>query len=100
MACVPQSLILYEAVPLFLIPRRPLECGTFLVLSYAVQVGMVLSGDDLIVGGRWIVWFLYLPATLMVVRRPNEGPVPAWLERWITDWPAWARGVPLRATQD
>lgn len=31
--------------------------------------------------GQAFLLFLYLPLTLMVLRRPNEGSVPAWLER-------------------
>ena len=93
LTCVPQSMILYEAVPLLLIPRTMLECVAFLVLSYVAQVGLVLSGDDIIAGGRWIVWLLYLPATVMVLRRSNEGFVPAWVEERIAAWPAWLRGL-------
>jgi hypothetical protein len=97
MACVPQSMILYEAVPLCLIPRGVRECAAFLLLTYAAQAALVLSADDLIATGRWIVWLLYLPATAMVLRRPNEGLVPRWFERRIARWPAWLRGVPARA---
>jgi hypothetical protein len=35
----------------------------------------------------------YLPALVIVLRRPNEGTAPRWLERWIADWPQWIHGV-------
>ena len=99
MACVPQSMILYETVPLFLVPRTLIECVALVVLSYAAQVGMVLSKSDLILGGRWIVLLLYLPATIMVLRRPNRGPATAWLERRVAKWPSWVRGAAITSSQ-
>ena len=40
----------------------------------------------------------YIPALIMVLRRPNVGAVPAWIER-ITAWlPTRLRGVPVSAT--
>lgn len=42
-----------------------------------------------------VVMFLYVPATIMVLLRPNEGTVPAWLERSAARWPAWLRGRPV-----
>jgi hypothetical protein len=94
MVCVPQSMILYEAVPLCLVPRGVRESVAFLALTYAAQIALVLSRDDLIAGGRWLVWLLYLPATIMVLRRPNEGRAPGWLDRLAASWPAWLRGAP------
>jgi hypothetical protein len=92
LACVPQTMILYEALPLFLIPRTAFECVALLLLSYAAQAAMLLAGDDLIVGGRWLVWCLYLPCLVMVLRRPNEGVAREWLERRIASFPPWLRG--------
>lgn len=33
--------------------------------------------------GALDVWLVYLPCVVMVLRRPNEGAVPAWLERTV-----------------
>lgn len=98
LACVPQTALLYETVPLFLIPRTLRESATLTVASYLVAFYTVRYGeaatytDALSMSGLMIVWFLYLPATLMVLLRPNEGTVPAWLELRINQWPAWLRG--------
>ena len=35
---------------------------------------------------------IYLPALWMILRRPNEGTVPAWLERASAVLPSWLRG--------
>jgi len=36
---------------------------------------------------------LYLPCTLMILRRPNVGVVPTWLETRVATWPRWMRGA-------
>jgi hypothetical protein len=43
--------------------------------------------------GRVILALMYLPAPTMVLRRPNEGPAPASLERRVGTWPIWLRGA-------
>lgn len=95
LSCVPQTLIMYEALPLFLVPESVLEVTLLVILSYATQVIAVLSSagtDMLFTGGRWLI-ALYLCAAVMVLRRPNLGPLPEWLERRIVGWPSWLRGV-------
>ena len=44
------------------------------------------------VSGQLFVLAMYLPVTIMVLRRPNEGPLPVRFELWIARWPAWLRG--------
>ena len=34
----------------------------------------------------------YLPALVLVLQQPNEGPAPAWLETRVARLPAWLRG--------
>jgi hypothetical protein len=99
LACVPQTPILYEAVPLFLVPRTFWQAATLVALSYGQhEVAQWLmpepriQGEYMILSGRLIVLLLYIPATAMVVGRPNEGRVPTWLERRIHGWPGWLRG--------
>lgn len=96
---VPQSPFVYEALPLFLVPKTrfqtyALVIGSDLALGvYAWTRGMdterlfFLNGIAVVVG-------MYLPALWMVWRRPNEGRVPAWLERASTVLPPWIRGQP------
>lgn len=97
MACVPQSLVPFEGVLLLLIPRGWLESAIFLVLAnlvdwYAVPVERVGHATWVTINAAAMTMFLYVPATLMVLRRPNEGALPVWLERAIARWPAWLRG--------
>ena len=98
LACVPQSMLLYDTVPLLLIPRTR---GEALLLSGCSIFTLWLTihfrpydsfADYALTSGRLFTPLLYLPATIMVLRRPNEGEIPAWLERAITPWPMWLRG--------
>jgi hypothetical protein len=94
LACVPQTMLLYEALPLFLIPQTTMEVVVLLVASDAAQViSAYVSGGALTTAGAGL-WLLYLSAALIVLRRPNEGPVPAWLEQRLAGWPVWLRGAP------
>jgi hypothetical protein len=87
---------LYETVPLALIPRGWKESLAFTVLSYVVLslIPKPLRSfpEFALASGKLSTLFLYLPLTLMVLRRPNQGTVPAWLERGMRDWPVWLRG--------
>jgi hypothetical protein len=86
---VPQTLLLYETAPLFLVPRTLREAALPTVLSYAgiwwlVHQPLLSAAHRLVLSGQMEVVLLYLPSTLMVLRRPNQGPMPAWLERCLT----------------
>lgn len=91
MACVPHTVVLYETLPLFLIPETRFELLVLVLLSdlafgvgYFLALRMVHSPADLAAYvrtiGHIIVALLYLPCVVMVLRRPNVGAVPEWLE--------------------
>lgn len=98
LACVPQTMLFYETVPLLLIPRGWKESIAFTGLTWcavwwtADQGPLTFAAATPVIGAA-ITLSLYLPCMLMVLRRPNEGRVPAWLEYRITRWPAWLRGT-------
>jgi hypothetical protein len=100
LACVPQTLVLYEAVPLMLVARTFWQSVLLVAMSYIGHVWVRLHlppvyheglAYDLV--GQAMIWSLYLPCTLLVLRRPNAGSMPAWFETRISDWPAWLRGT-------
>jgi hypothetical protein len=84
LGCVPQTIGLYETLPLFLIPRTRMEGYGLAVLSYLAAFGQALLYPRLPhmtlpqnLAERWpvVLLCLYLPALLLVLRRPNEvGP--------------------------
>jgi hypothetical protein len=98
LACVPQTTHLYETAPLFLVPRTWREAGFLVIAGYAsaIWTGYASSGGTdttrILAQGDAMVVALYLPCLWMILRRPNEGSVPASLERRIAKWPPWLRG--------
>lgn len=98
LACMPQTLLPYEAVPLFLVPRGWLQCAALVALSHVAWwwVSRHMPYPDfyvtVIAYTKAITVLMYLPATAMVLARPNAGTIPAWLERHVARWPARLRG--------
>jgi len=89
LACVPQTPLLYETVPLFLIPSSIAEGGVLWLGSWLAALWLSAAGpfgSDLArlrVSVDAIGWCLYFPAAVMLLRRPNAGPVPERLERIV-----------------
>jgi hypothetical protein len=89
LACVPQTPLLYETVPLFLVPFSVAEGGVLWLGSWLAALWLSAAGpfgSDLArfrVSVDAIGWCLYFPAVIMVLRRPNVGPAPERLERLV-----------------
>jgi hypothetical protein len=87
LACVPQTPLLYETVPLFLIPLSLVEGGVLWLGSWLAALWLAAAGPFGTDAARFRVsldaigWLLYFPSVVMVLRRPNDGPVPDWLAR-------------------
>jgi hypothetical protein len=86
LACMPQAWGWYNTLPLFTIPATWRESVAMAVVATAGawiagapihQVASLAELYDWI--GTLIVFSVYLPATILVLRRPNSGPSPAWL---------------------
>jgi hypothetical protein len=83
LACVPQTLLFYDQLPLWLVARTRLES---LILALTSWIGFVILlvilpdvsniAQKTAFTGPVIVATLYLPAAIMVLRRPNEGFFP------------------------
>ncbi|GLC26668.1 hypothetical protein [Roseisolibacter agri] len=102
LACVPQTMGGYELVPLLaLVPATLLEALALAALSWGVAVGVALGNpyatlaEGFRTGGLWSVWCAFVPATALILRRPNVGALPAWGERMVAALPVpgWLRGV-------
>lgn len=98
MGVVPQSPFVYEALPLFVVPRSRLETYVLVIGSdlafgaYALARGAERASFFRLTGIA-VVLGMYFPALIMVLRRPNEGTAPAWLERASDVLPRWLRGI-------
>ncbi len=85
MACVPQLLFWADQLPLFLIPQTKGEMKALLLWSalcflawylwFAPYPAYVLSRNP------FVFCAIYLPCLIMILRRPNEGDLPGWIER-------------------
>jgi hypothetical protein len=101
LACVPQTPLLYETVPLFLVPATIIQGGILWFGSWIAALWVARLGPyetDLArftVSAQAISWCLYLPCVAIILRRPNAGPVPRWLGRWLerSRLPAWLKGA-------
>ncbi|MFL5574580.1 MAG: hypothetical protein ACJ79S_01195 [Gemmatimonadaceae bacterium] len=100
LACVPQSGFVYEALPLLaMVPATRVQALALALASYAVPIGVVAADPSpyaaAVHTSTWLLLaFCYLPCLVLVLRRPNDGPVPAWLERAV-EWPRlWRRSRP------
>ena len=100
MTLVPTSAWFYDQLFLWLVARTWKQSLVLSVCSWVAYVAVLAQAPiDLtdIRAARVIQAVLavglYLPAAVMVWRQPNEGPVPAWLERRAAALPRWLRGT-------
>lgn len=85
MACVPQLLFFADQLPLFLIPRTRREMMLLTFCSaFAFFFWYIRFADNpayVLAAAPYVMWSSYLPCLAMVLRRPNEGDTPEWIER-------------------
>ena len=100
LALVPQKLFFYEQLPLLLVPETKRELGVAVLISeiaYSLALRFPWTiGDPGAITARclpYVMIGLYWPALAMVLRRPNEGPAPAWVDRILMKTPQWIRGT-------
>jgi hypothetical protein len=98
MACVPQLMYFADQLPLCLVAKTRRES---ILLSATSLVAWVISlqafnreGGQPAFDSDWLVLLgVYAPALIIVLRRPNAGSVPPFVERQVGSWPAWLRGT-------
>lgn len=86
LACLPQSWGWYGTLPLFTIPTSVFE-ALFLAgaATFGSWIGAFImpkpaSAQQLYAwAGSLIVFTIYLPAVLLILRRPNVGDGPGWM---------------------
>jgi hypothetical protein len=85
LACVPQTNSWYEGVPVLLAAstfRESLFLSGVSLLGYFIPPYIMTAANESEFNaqmGALMVALCYMPAILLVVRRPNEGELPAWL---------------------
>lgn len=101
LACVPHTTLLYEALPLFLVPASWAESIVLAVLTWVAQIVVITLqpyatlADRTATSAAVSVALVYLPCLMMILRRPNEGDLPVWITRGLaqvrTRLPGWSR---------
>ena len=99
MTIVPHALFFYDELPLWLVAQTRREAMALTGLSWLGWLGWNITSPrpKAVDSAVWAVTLLYVPALFMVLRRPNEGLVPPWIESAVAPLPAWIRG---RAPRD
>jgi hypothetical protein len=98
MAIIPLNATLYDALPLFVIPATLNEAAILALASHgAWHLALARRADPSYVqitnaNALTNLLLLYLPALVMILRRPNVGALPAWLDRVAERLPSWMRG--------
>jgi hypothetical protein len=97
MACVPQLLMFADQLPLFLVARDRREALFYTLAGLVVAMIWIprhyLQAGIVALTAPYVLVGCYLPALWIVMRRPNEGSVPAWMEKLARRFPHWLRGV-------
>ncbi|HET7552206.1 MAG TPA: hypothetical protein VFK04_13020 [Gemmatimonadaceae bacterium] len=87
MACVPQLLFWADQLPLFLIPRTRREMNAFFLINSAAcfvwYVRWASNPAYVLAAEPYVFWGTYIPCLVLVLRRPNEGELPDWIERLL-----------------
>jgi hypothetical protein len=101
MGCVPQLLYFADQLPLWLVPqtRRESMClstTSLLAWTLALTLATRAGQQPAFSSNVAVLLGVYAPALLMVLRRPNEGALPDWLERGVAPLPVWLAGRPLQ----
>jgi hypothetical protein len=97
MACVPQLMYFADQLPLWFIPRARRESLLLSATSVAAWAAALITASN---AGRqpafsselFVLAGVYLPCLWMVLSRPNEGAMPAWIERVASGAPRWLSG--------
>lgn len=79
MACVPQVLLFYDQLPLGLIAASERERLIFVWLNVVGSIGFLFASGsrhgalvaDVREAAPWVLWCVYIPCLIMVLRRPN-----------------------------
>jgi hypothetical protein len=102
-AIVPQTFHPLATLPLVLLPgsvagKASIAALTFLpnwVLvrePFGSRLAIATPEEMFAMYGTIVLWTVLIPTVLFVLRLPNQGPVPGFVDRIVSRWPAWIRG--------
>jgi hypothetical protein len=106
MALSPVTMLIYEPLLLYLIPRRVTEAAFLAILSWAVWMSPLVlnfphsNAGVLALSGDVIVALQYFPALAMVLHRSNHGTVPRPIEHLASRIEVWVPCLLRRSPGD
>lgn len=103
-AIIPQTFHPLATLPMILLPGSLPGKATIAALTFLPNWVLVrepfgsrlatATAEDLIgMFGTIVLWTVLIPTLVFVLRLPNQGRVPAHVERLVSRWPGWLRGV-------
>jgi hypothetical protein len=97
MTVLPHGLYFYDELPLWLLAQTRREAIVLTLTSWLGWLGWNIAspGPRVPDSAPWAVAALYLPALVMLLRRPNAGQIPVVLEPVVARLPRWIRGSKL-----
>ena len=99
LSSVPQTFSSYDSLLVFLVARTRREGIILAIGMLALTIYGQLAPPPASLAasvqqfGPARVALVFFPALVMVLRRPNEGSIPAWLERFAGRVPRWIGGT-------
>ena len=98
MAFVPQLLLFADQLPLMLVARSSRDAILLTIGGWVAAIFWFMQEADkfgaVSFAAPYVLAGCYLPALWIVLRQPNAGAIPPWLDRRVASWPAWLRGTP------
>jgi hypothetical protein len=95
MSLLPQTATFADQLLLFFVAQTRRESLTLAAISIVGGVAWMIrlldGGHPALLGGPFVVASVYLPALVVVLRHPNTGDVPDWVERGVRSLPVWLR---------
>lgn len=102
-ALIPQTFHPLATLPLVLLPGSLIGKATIGALTYlpnwflvrepfGSQLATATPEEVFSMYGTILLWCVLMPTLLFILRLPNEGSVPAFVDRFVARWPAWLRG--------
>ena len=101
LSLVPQTMTFHDVLPVMLVPqtfRQSLSLGLLSHGAFLLARSEMIRETDVGVmfhnTAPLALWLMYVPALILVLRRPNVGAVGSWLEQFSVRLPRWVRGAP------
>jgi hypothetical protein len=98
MAILPQTATFADQLLLFFVAQSRRESVALALITVVGGIGWVVrllaGGHPAIIGGPYVIASVYLPALVVLLRHPNVGELPPWLERRVGRLPSVLRGKP------